>query len=84
MQLIPKLREDEYYWKGKVFELNPVRQHVTYKSRMIHYKPERCVLIPVDALIDKDFEVRVRNGVVRLYEKMLSQLACESDGWRLA
>lgn len=83
MMLIPKLLDDEYWWKGKAHEINHVIDHGKFKSRMIHFKPEQCILMPFNVNIDKDFIVRVRNGVVRRYEQMLSQMAHESEGWRL-
>lgn len=83
MMLIPKLLDDEYWWKGKVHEINRVVDRGKFKSRMIHFKSEQCILMPFNVNIDRDFIVRVRNGVVRRYEQMLSQMAHESEGWRL-
>lgn len=84
MQLIPKLQDDEYFWKGKVVELNPAVNHGNYKSRTQNYHPEQCVLIPINATQNKDFELRVRNGVVRIYEKLLALNSHESHGWGLS
>lgn len=77
MMLIPKLVDGQFFWKGKVHDLNPVTQHKGYRSKTTHYSDLNTVLVPFNTLSDETYEVHVRKGKVNRYVKTLAHLTCD-------
>ena len=83
MQLIPKLVDGQFFWKGRVHDLNPVIQHKGYRSKITHYTDLNTVLIPFNIMSDGVYEVHVRNRKVQRFVCSLGVLACDAHtAWR--